>query len=272
MKIYDGNINDITDFDTKKFLKINSCAFNNRTAGYTVIRKKGRHDYHLMLVSGGELKVRYGEKDYILTEGNMFIYEPGIPHYYESLTKSSTLWLHFAGTAVEEILSEMEIPLGVHKTNLGAAAFETFLKMVRQFNQPTSQKFAYGTLMTLFALISDEIHNKKLPEKSEIIWDILTYININYEQKLSLEKLAELSGYSKSRFSHLFSEVTGTTPMLYQCGVRLQNACEMLTSAEYSIKDIAQCCGFDDALYFCRVFKKRYGISPSKYRLRNSGN
>ena len=59
MEIYDGNIRDTTNFDTDRFLKINGCGYQNRAKDSAVIRKKGRVDYHLVLVAKGKLEVMY---------------------------------------------------------------------------------------------------------------------------------------------------------------------------------------------------------------------
>lgn len=266
MNIYDGNLRDITNFDTDEFLKINSCGIQSKTPGQTVVRKKGRLDYHMILIGNGTLKVRYRENFYRLSEGNLFIYEPQTPHYYEALTDVTTLWMHFTGRSLEEILSSMKISPGIYMKKLSPRVFEEYSKLIRRFHQPKSQNFVPGTLLNLFAVISDELSNNTMPEKHEIIWNILSYINLHSDENFTLDFLAKLAGYSKSRFSHLFSEVTGTTFIAYQRSIRLQNACELLTSSVYSIKDIAQSCGFNDALYFCKIFKTQYGISPSEYR------
>lgn len=89
---------------------------------------------------------------------------------------------------------------------------------------------------------------------------------MNYNKQFTIEYLAEKAGYSKSRFAHLFKEITNMTPLSYRNDVRLTNACELLTGTNHSIGNIALSCGFEDPLYFCRIFKKKYGISPSEYR------
>lgn len=266
MNIYDGNKWDTTDSGTERFLKINSCGMQMQSCGRTVIRKNGRSDYHIVLIGKGSLRVKYREKTYTLNEGNLFLYEPGEPQYYESLTDSSTLWMHFAGTSIEELLTSMDIRPGIYEKRFSSRVFEEYSKLIRQFHQPKSQNFVFGTFLTLLATIADEITENAVSEGAEMIWKILSYITNHFDKRISLQQLATLSGYSKSRFSHLFSAVTGTTPITYQRNIQLQNACELLTATAYAVKDVAQSCGFEDALYFCKIFKKRYGLSPSEYR------
>ena len=102
---------------------------------------------------------------------------------------------------------------------------------------------------------------------SDIITKVLTYINVNYNKQLTLDELSEKVGYSKSRFSHIFLDIVGMSPIKYMNDIRLKNSCELLHSTNLTIAEIAQSCGFNDPLYFSRIFKKKYKISPKQYRL-----
>lgn len=271
MEIYDGNIRDTTNFDTDRFLKINGCGYQNRAKDSVVIRKKGRVDYHLVLVVKGNLEVMYHGKMFYLGKGGVFIYEPGAEHYYRALTASSTFWIHFAGTAVCEIFSDMDITAGVYESDAGAAATDEFRILVRRNGSTNERKLVLGTLLNLLALISDGVHRSKHSEKRgdvKNIDSIIEYMNMNYEKKLTVSTLAEMAGYSVSRFLHLFSETIGKPPMRYLRDIRLANACELLDTSEYPVSEVADLCGFNDPLYFSRVFADKYGLSPSVYRNR----
>lgn len=271
MEIYDGNISDTTNFDTDRFLKINGCGYQNRAKDSVVIRKKGRVDYHLVLVVKGSLEVMYHGDRFCLGKGGVFIYEPGAGHYYRALTAASTFWIHFAGTAVSDIFFDMDITAGVYETDAGAAATDEFRILVRRNGSTNESKLALGTLLNLLALISDGVHRSKNSEKRGDVKNInaiLEYMNMNYEKKLTVTTLAEMAGYSVSRFLHLFSDMIGKPPMRYLRDIRLANACELLDTSEYPVSEVAALCGFDDPLYFSRVFSDKFGISPSGYRKR----
>lgn len=63
------------------------------------------------------------------------------------------------------------------------------------------------------------------------------------------------------------SAAAGTTPLSYRNAICMELACEMLLSTSLSVRAIASACGFEDALYFSRLFKKHHGRTPSEYRL-----
>ena len=270
MELYDESIMDTTECESDSFLKINNCGWQRNEVESVTVRKNGRKDYHIVLVCKGKVKVVYHDSSFILTEGNMFFYEPGTPQYYAFSKDSSTYWVHFSGTAVPNVLSTICLDYGVYQQKFSGRVTEQFRLLIRKFGLPRYRNDLYGMLLTLLAFLSDEIAERAVLEDDEIIWKIASYINDCYNQKINLKELAGLSGYSSSRFSHLFFKVTGTSPIAYQRNIQLQHASELLIDSFDSIKSIALICGFEDSLYFSKVFKKKFGLSPSEYRKRES--
>lgn len=267
--IYNGNKLDKTDFSSDKYLEINSCGFQNTVSEFSVIREKGRRDYHLLLVSAGKAEVLHDGQSFVLEPGNLVIYTPNEKHFYKLFGGTTTLWCHFNGTAVNEIFATHNIKSGVYFFKRNADVFGAFTNMIRNYHLESRKKHGITFLLELLFCISDEIEKKQETGNRNLIVSILTYINLNYNKNITLDCLAKKFGYSKSRFSHIFSTETNTTPIKYRNEIRLKTASEMLKSTNLNITDIAVSCGFDDALYFGKIFKKRYGISPSELRMQN---
>ena len=178
MYIWDGDKYDSTNHKTEKYLQINSCGLQNLSAGWTVVREKGRYDYHLLLVNSGELEVECADKCTILKRGNFVIYKPGQKQCYKSISETSYLWMHFGGTSADEILSSYSLDNGLYLTEYNMTVFSTYSNLIRQYNQPNLRNYTNGTLLTLLAYISNmvkETHCKKIPEA---ISEIITYINM----------------------------------------------------------------------------------------------
>ena len=91
----------------------------------------------------------------------------------------------------------------------------------------------------------------------------------NYNQDISIENYAQTRGMSVSWFIRNFKKYTGMTPMQFIVSLRVNNAQILLEQTNYSIYEIAKIVGYDDQLYFSRLFRKQKGVSPSQYRKRH---
>lgn len=94
--------------------------------------------------------------------------------------------------------------------------------------------------------------------------DILTYINQNISEKLSIDELASHFFLSSSYLCRIFKAATGTTINKYITAKRITVA-KSLLSAGYSVTDTCELCGFNDYSNFLKAFTKAVGISPKKY-------
>ena len=94
---------------------------------------------------------------------------------------------------------------------------------------------------------------------------VLDYIENNVDRKISVDVLANISGYSPSHFRRKFGELYGVSPVEYINLLRVEKAKDLLRSQLYSIHEIARLCGFDNVYYFSRVFKKFTNCTPGDY-------
>lgn len=267
INIYNGNIYDISDFTSEKYLKINSCGCQTVRSNLTTIREKGRQDYHIVFVCEGLCYAVYDGNEYVLKSGDFIIYPPNIYQKYAFNDKGKYLWIHFAGRSVNEILEEADLSFGVHRAlSVPTAAKVNFESLISYYHGVQNTRLSYSFLKLLYNLSELESNSLQIPES---ISKTISYINSNFERKITLDELADISGYSKSRFMNVFSKAMGMTPIKYLNKLRISCAAELLASDGQSISEIAFACGFDDSLYFSRAFKKAYGISPSEFREKN---
>jgi AraC-like DNA-binding protein len=94
-------------------------------------------------------------------------------------------------------------------------------------------------------------------------------VRTRYAEGLSLEAVAAELRITASHLSRVFSRETGTTFVDYLSEVRITRACHLLDSAELSVKEVARECGYADANYFSRAFKRLRGCTPSEYAARS---
>ena len=95
---------------------------------------------------------------------------------------------------------------------------------------------------------------------------VIEYIENNYRENITLENLSSMANVSRFHFCHLFREITGKTMIEYINSVRISQVEKLITEKNMSITEAALSCGYNDANYFSRVFKKHKKIAPSKLK------
>ena len=98
------------------------------------------------------------------------------------------------------------------------------------------------------------------------IYMVANYIILHPQEKYNPQKMAKMAGLSKQRFSSLFKENMGKSPMAYVREIRLTTAARALLVTHDNVIDIAYQCGYEDTNYFIREFKAAFGFTPNQYR------
>jgi two-component system response regulator YesN len=98
----------------------------------------------------------------------------------------------------------------------------------------------------------------------------IEHIRENYDKDISLAATAEAVFLSPGYFCTLFRQYTGQNYVDYLNGVRLNEACRLLSQSLMKTYEIAYAVGFRDETYFTKLFKKQYGVSPSEHRKRGN--
>lgn len=114
------------------------------------------------------------------------------------------------------------------------------------------------------------LEEKQNSTSSHMIARILTYIEENYAQPLDLAEVASQFGFNYHYLSSYFSSHNEEGFSEYLTKIRTEKAKELLRKNQLSIYEISGAVGYSDHSYFCRVFKKAVGCTPSSYRKKNS--
>lgn len=126
----------------------------------------------------------------------------------------------------------------------------------------------FDNINDIFNDIFDHIKNKYATTtfKEHLMITIDTYIQENYQQPLNTQNLSEHFNFSPAYLSKLFREYKALSPTEYITALRIDKAKELLLSSNnLKIKEVATLVGYDDSLYFSKVFKKITGISPKQF-------
>jgi len=119
------------------------------------------------------------------------------------------------------------------------------------------------TLETLILQITDNLYDSYT---SPLSAEIISFISSHYTKKISLNDISQATFYSAAYCENEFKKTTGKSIINYLIDVRINAAKKLLAESSMSCARIAAAVGFEDANYFSRVFKKRTGYSPLRYR------
>ncbi len=95
---------------------------------------------------------------------------------------------------------------------------------------------------------------------------IKDYLDSNFAEHITLDTLTALTHMNKYYMVHSFTKYTGLSPIQYLNDQRLKRAQYLLTNTNYSISDISSLTGFSSQSYFTQIFRKRFDVTPVKYR------
>ena len=98
------------------------------------------------------------------------------------------------------------------------------------------------------------------------VQDVETFCRANFSLLIGVDDMARVARLSRYHFSRKFVSVCGIAPARYLAGMRLAEANRLLAAGDLSVKEVAARCGYRDANYFCKAFRKKFGVSPGTTR------
>ncbi|MCD1633313.1 AraC family transcriptional regulator [Martelella mediterranea] len=104
------------------------------------------------------------------------------------------------------------------------------------------------------------------PVESRAMQRVIHYIDANLDKPLPVDRLAEISGFSRSHFSRLFAQSEGMPPAEYVLLRRLKQSTRLLASGDHTVKEVSGMAGFADPNYFAKVFRRYFRVSPTEFR------
>ena len=236
--------------------------------------QKGRRDYQILYVANGKTHFWFDGKEEIVSAGHMVLYKPDeIQKYVYYLEDTpEVFWIHFTGSDVKNILAYHGISLDEHVFYCGVlpdykALFRKIIQEL-QLCRYGYEDYIASLFNDILLLVDRQQHEQKKATGNvqEQIERAAAYFNENYNTKISIDDYAESLHISTNWFIHNFKQYAGMSPAQYILSLRMVNAQSLLERTTYNIKEISEIVGYENPLYFSRVFKKEIGKSPAQYR------
>ncbi len=235
--------------------------------------------FELLFIRNGSGSYIVDDEIYDVEAGNLIVCNAGVlhdevPQYNHELSMLSIAidQLKLPELPENHLISDDIIPvLKVEKHFvLIDAIFQTLFDSLAFEGEEHAEANQY-LVQALLALLVQAFkeHGETNPEykkKNPLLTEIRHYINDNYSEDLSLQKISDHFYISPSYLSHLFKEKMGFSPMHYVIRRRIGEAQSLLIMSKKSITEIASTVGFDNLSHFNVQFKKYVGLSPLSYR------
>ena len=235
----------------------------------------GRVDFQLLYIAAGKTHFYVGGEDKIVTAGHMVLYQPKEEQHYEYFgeDKPEVYWVHFTGSDVRNILRHYDIPLDEHVFYCGTPSTYALLfkQMIEEFQ---TCRVGYQELLEMclreLLLVVQRTRLEKPSIVSTQVQEEMAfarqYFHEHYNEPINIEDFAQSRHMSISLFMRNFKKVYDVSPKQYILNLRMNNAQSLLETTDYTVAEIAAIVGYDNPLYFSRLYHKQKGQAPTDYR------
>ncbi|WP_337267405.1 AraC family transcriptional regulator [Oryzifoliimicrobium ureilyticus] len=218
----------------------------------------------------GTGRLRYQNRNYHLHAGETLLVL--VPHNHRYWLEKGERWEYFW------ISMNGEEALRIHKLALAATGpvlrlnqttidhlADCSLRLLKGARSPgAASAIAYEAAMALY---DDVFGSAEHDDEKRLMQPVIDHVMANLQKPLPVEELAAIMGLSRAHFSRVFAQNEGVSPAEFVMQQRLQRAAKLLTRNDFlPVKEVAILCGFDDANYFSKVFRRVYGTNPTEFR------
>lgn len=242
---------------------------------FHIIGTSTRKDYYLLYVAEGAFTLD-APFHTVLHAGDLIIFDAGTPSGFHTHVEPPTThcFAHFTGYAAGDLLRRCGLATSTVYTIDNRERLQSKFNALFQAFSFRDEVFDADAALKLYSLLvavgrmqavkkaPQPLHERRRLERT------LTYIHENFTKEISVRELADMEFLSESRYRTLFTALLKQPPSEYIISLRMNAACEMLENSHVGIRQIALSVGYADQRYFARLFRSRYGVTPTEYRKR----
>ncbi len=249
----------------------------------------------IVYVNEGCFSAILGEKEYVIEDGDMLLIRTGVIHrlYSNSPNESSYYIIKIAPSMIFDFAVDANAAKYILNLKLGegkkckwtkAELEGTPLKSITEsiINEQFEEKYGSDIaiksgcaqlLMYILRETEGEGNSNAVSgatdEVIRLIYKGIEHIYNNFQRKITALECSKAIGMSYSYFSRTFKNVTGKTFSEFLEDIRLDNAKKLLLTTDKSVAEIAFESGYNDTCYFIAEFRKKSGVTPKQFRIKN---
>ncbi len=225
---------------------------------------ESRKAYSFSIRARGSVQYTFDDRTITVNEGEMLFFPKGSRYEYKKLSEEDTVGtiINIDGDFGETSPSWYSIK-DFYGADYIMYHFADLWKFGTQSQKYECLSLMYGLLAYVSNIEAQMYQDKK---KSDVIEPAAVYLQSHiYDCDLKIDELHRLCGVSDTYFRKLFIARFGTPPKSYVLGKRISYAKSIIDSGEFNtVKELALTVGYKDPLYFGKVFKQHFGVSPAE--------
>ncbi len=241
-------------------LKITT-SFHQVGKPYAKIERRKTNAFMILLK--GYSVYDFGDKTITVNEGEMIFLPQGANYEYKTFPAGEMMYtsINFVGEFVDAEPRKYSVD-GFYETEHIGKNFTDLWNFGGVPEKCKCISLFYSLISYILGIDHAEYSQKR---KFDTIEPAVSYLKKNiYDSDLKADKLHSLCGISDTYFRKIFISRFGMPPQKYIISKRISDAKAIMDSGEYdTIQEVASLVGYSDPLYFSKVFKKFYGVSPS---------
>ena len=230
------------------------------------ICKADSHCIHIVTKGSGILVL--GTQSLDISEGDIFFVKKGDVYSIDGEGELEYMYISFYGRRADEYIERLGIDNAKNVFSGHAGLIDFWKSSLERADERNIDLLSEAVLLYSLAELTPERR-----EQSDIVTRVVMLTNDSFtDPELTLTLVAERLGYHPKYISTLFKKQKGITYVEYLRELRIKHAVFLMEQGVVSVKNVALLSGFNDPLYFSKVFTAQMGISPKAYIARVSEN
>jgi AraC-like DNA-binding protein len=254
------------------------------------------HDFiEIVFITKGKGIQVISNNEYEVSEGDIFILQGFQNHYFKDASRAEIINVMYDPVKCPGLISpdiktidgysalfilepryrnRMHFKNMLHLNQVDLAKSEYILNSMLYENtnkEPGYEIFLKNKLEEIIIFLSRKYSQISIPKAKSMvrIGKAIDFIEHNFHNNIYIQQLADMGFMSIRNFQRIFKDATGLSPNDYLLELRIQFASKLLTETDSAIYDVSEKVGISDWFYFSKAFKKKFGVSPLKYRKQN---